>query len=72
MSGGADAQTFQILLVEDNPADVYLFREALKAAGLKADLTVIENGADGFAFARRQEQYAEYPVPDLARISHSP
>ena len=66
MSGRTAAQTFQILLVEDNPADVYLFRESLQAAGLKADLTIIENGADGLAFARRQEQYAEYPVPDLA------
>ncbi len=66
MSGGPTAQTFQILLVEDNPADVYLFRESLKAAELKVDLTIIENGADALAFARRQEQYAEYPVPDLA------
>lgn len=66
MSGGAAAQTFKILLMEDNPADVYLFRESLKAAELKVDLTIIENGADGLAFARREDQYAEYPVPDLA------
>ena len=66
MSGGTAAQTFEILLVEDNPADVYLFRESLQAAGLKVDLTIIENGTDGLAFARRQERYAEYPVPDLA------
>lgn len=65
MSGGAAAQTFKILLMEDNPADVYLFRESLKAAELKVDLTIIENGADGLSFARRQEQYAESPIPDL-------
>jgi CheY-like chemotaxis protein len=66
MSSTPEAQTFQILLVEDNPADIYLFREALKAAGLKFELTVIENGADGLAFARRQGEHAASSVPDLA------
>ena len=62
----SDAQTFHILLVEDNAADVYLFREALETAGLNFKLTVIENGADGLAFARRQGEYAASSVPDLA------
>jgi two-component system, chemotaxis family, response regulator Rcp1 len=66
MSSVPDAQTFHILLVEDNAADIYLFREALKAAGLNFELTVIENGADGLAFARRQGKYAASSVPDLA------
>ena len=66
MSSATEAQTFHILLVEDNPADIYLFREALKAAGLNFELTVIENGADGLAFARRQGEYAASCVPDLA------
>jgi chemotaxis family two-component system response regulator Rcp1 len=62
----APAPTFRILLVEDNPADIYLFREALKEAGLNFELTVIEDGADGLAFARRQGKYAAASVPDLA------
>jgi CheY-like chemotaxis protein len=66
MSSATEAQSFHILLVEDNAADVYLFREALKAAGLKFELTVIENGADGLAFARRQGAYPASSVPDLA------
>jgi len=66
MSTAADAQIFHILLLEDNPADVYLFREALKSAGLNFVLTVIENGADGLAFARRQGEYSQSSVPDLA------
>ena len=66
MSEGEAERTFQILLVEDNAADVYLFQESLKTAGLKVDLTVIENGPGGLAFARRQETYAECSVPDLA------
>ena len=34
MSNGPDAKAFQILLVEDNAADIYLFRQALVRAGL--------------------------------------
>jgi chemotaxis family two-component system response regulator Rcp1 len=66
MSGPAVVQPFHILLLEDNPADVYLFRQALKHARLDVELTVIENGADGLAFARRQGAYAESAIPDLA------
>ena len=66
MSTAAEAQTFHILLVEDNAADIYLFRQALKSAGLNFELTVIENGADGLAFARREGAYASSTIPDLA------
>ncbi len=65
MSTGSDAQTFHILLVEDNAADIYLFRQALKGAGLNFDLTVIEDGADALAFASRDGKDAASPVPDL-------
>jgi two-component system, chemotaxis family, response regulator Rcp1 len=66
MSCGPNARTFHILLVEDNAADIYLFRQALKAAGLNFELTVIEDGADGLAFARREGEYAANSAPDLA------
>ena len=66
MSIAADTRAFHILLVEDNAADIYLFREALKGAGLNFELTIIENGAEGIAFARRQGEYAGSSVPDLA------
>lgn len=35
---------FRILLVEDNPGDVLLFREALKGRNLAYELTVAEDG----------------------------
>ena len=59
---------FRILLVEDNAADVYLMRQALKGAGLNFELTVIEDGADALSFARRLGKYANSPIPDLAVI----
>ncbi|MFN0103301.1 MAG: response regulator [Bryobacteraceae bacterium] len=59
-------EPFRILLVEDNAADVYLFRKALAGAGLNFELTVITDGAEALAFVRREGKYAESPVPDLA------
>ena len=55
----------QILLVEDNPADVDLLRRALRSAQLNFELTVIEDGADALAFVRQKEKEAGTPAPDL-------
>ena len=35
---------FRILLAEDNPGDVLLFREALKGSGMQFELVVAEDG----------------------------
>lgn len=61
----------RILLVEDNQADVYLFRKALASAGVVFELTVIEDGGRAIAFARGEGEYAGRPVPDLAIIDLS-
>lgn len=66
MSEGSHNRAFRILLVEDNPGDVYLLRRALKDAELNAELTVIDDGAEALAFARGQGKYAAVSVPDLA------
>src|SRR5437870_6585618 len=55
----------QILLVEDNPADVDLLRRALRSAELNFELTVIEDGAEALAFVRQKEKEAGTPAPDL-------
>jgi chemotaxis family two-component system response regulator Rcp1 len=55
----------QILLVEDNDADVYLFRKALETAELQFELTVMRDGAEALAFVRREGKYAASPVPNL-------
>lgn len=66
MSATPAARTFHILLLEDNAADVYLLRQSLQSAGLNVEWTVIEDGAEGLAFARRQGKHAAGPIPDLA------
>ncbi len=58
-------RAFHILLVEDNAADIYLFRRALERAGLTFELTVIQDGDDALAFARSDGRYCADRVPDL-------
>jgi two-component system, chemotaxis family, response regulator Rcp1 len=54
-----------ILLVEDNPADVVLAREALGEAALPSTVHVVEDGASAISFLHRQGQYAQSPRPTL-------
>jgi CheY-like chemotaxis protein len=55
----------EILLVEDNPADVRLTREALKDAKVVNRLSVATDGEEAMAFLRREGRHAEAPRPDL-------
>ena len=61
----------RILLVEDNEADVYLFRKALAGAELNFELTVIEDGGRAMAFVHGEGEFSGEPVPDLAVLDIS-
>jgi len=54
-----------ILLVEDNPADVRLTREALSEAKVLNTLHVTADGVAALAFLRREGRHADSPRPDL-------
>jgi two-component system, chemotaxis family, response regulator Rcp1 len=54
-----------ILLVEDNAADVRLTREALKDAKVLNALHVARDGLAALGFLRRRGPYAGSPRPDL-------
>jgi CheY-like chemotaxis protein len=54
-----------LLMLEDNPADVVFFREALEATGISARLEVVEDGEQAMQFLRRQNGYADAPRPDV-------
>ena len=58
-------KTFQILVLEDNAGDVFLLKKALANAGVMFEMTVMDDGASGLAFARRQGEYRAF-IPDLA------
>ena len=54
-----------ILLVDDNPADVDLTREALRDARMLNRMYVASDGVEALAFLRREGQHAGAPRPDL-------
>lgn len=58
----------EILLVEDNPSDVYLTQEALREATVESRLHVAEDGETAMAFLRREEPHVEAPRPGLVLL----
>lgn len=54
-----------ILLVEDNPADVQLTRQAFRRGALAPLLYAVENGEQALAFLRHEGDFANVPRPDL-------
>lgn len=55
----------EILLVEDNEADVRLTREALKENKVANILHVVGDGEEAIAFLRQKGKYTDAPRPDL-------
>ena len=60
-----DDKAIDLLLVEDNPGDVRLAREALKESKVKNRLFVVEDGVEAMSFLRQEGKYAGAPRPDL-------
>lgn len=54
-----------LLLVEDNPADVRLTQEALRAAPIPVNLNVAADGVEALEFLRRTGKHRDAPRPDL-------
>lgn len=54
-----------ILLVEDNPGDADLAREALEESKLNNALHVVDDGEKAMAFLHQEGVYANAPRPDL-------
>ena len=61
-------RALELLLVEDNPGDVELAREALRDVALPLHLSVVHDGVEALAFLRRQGRYADAPRPDLVLL----
>jgi CheY-like chemotaxis protein len=58
-------ETIDILLVEDNPGDIDLTREALEEAKVSNRLHVVEDGEQALDFVFRRGRFADAPRPDL-------
>ncbi|MFC4427862.1 response regulator [Deinococcus navajonensis] len=54
-----------ILLVEDNPADILLTEEAFEEAHFEHRLHVAKDGVEALSFLRREGPHAGAPRPDV-------
>ena len=62
---GEGGQPVKVLLIEDNPGDVRLTREALKDAKVLISLHVAADGIEAMSFLEREGSYIDAPRPDL-------
>ena len=59
------APPVEILLVEDNPGDVRLTREALKEGKVYSNLHWAKDGVEALQFLRREGKHDKAPRPDI-------
>jgi two-component system, chemotaxis family, response regulator Rcp1 len=60
-----ECRTIEILLVEDNPGDVELTREAFELAKFGSRLHVVDDGVDATDFLFRRGKFSNAPEPDI-------
>jgi chemotaxis family two-component system response regulator Rcp1 len=65
MSNHRLVKPIEILLVEDNPGDADLAREALEGSKFHNILNVVDDGEKAMAYLRRDVLYTEVSRPDL-------
>jgi two-component system, chemotaxis family, response regulator Rcp1 len=58
----------EILLVEDNPGDVRLTREAMKEGKVLNKLNVVMDGMEAMAYLRNEGNYKDAARPDLVLL----
>ena len=61
-------KTVNVLLVEDNEADVLLTSEILFQAGVKNEIIIARDGKEAIDFITRQKQYINAATPDLVLL----
>src|SRR5215213_2318439 len=57
-----------VLLVDDNPHDVFFVRQALKRIEQPVKLSVLQDGAQALAFLFKQAPYTRVEQPDMVLL----
>ena len=65
MADDAQPRTVDVLLVEDDPGDVLMTREAFEHHKIRNQLHVVNDGEQAMQFLRRTGEYASAPRPGL-------
>ncbi len=58
-------RAIEILLVEDNPGDIRLTREALIDSRVYNHLSVVIDGIEAMKYLRKEAEYSDVKTPDL-------
>lgn len=58
-------EKLELMLVEDNPAEILLLQELLAEAGVRLELRVVKDGEEALAYLRRQGRHGAAARPDL-------
>jgi chemotaxis family two-component system response regulator Rcp1 len=58
-------KSVDILLVEDNPGDVRLTKEALRDAKVRNKIFVAKDGVEAMEFLRKEGSFTDMQTPDL-------
>jgi CheY-like chemotaxis protein len=61
-------QPIEVLLVEDDPGDVLITREALRDHKVANRLSVVTNGEEAIDFLRKRGKHVDAPTPDLVLL----
>jgi CheY-like chemotaxis protein len=61
----------EILIVEDNEADVFLTATALRDARIANNVSVVPDGESALAFLKREGKYSDATRPDLVFLDLS-
>ena len=68
MTDRKHGEPITILLVEDNPADARLVKEAMKEVKINNTLYHVPDGVEAMAFLRRQGEYSKMIRPDVVLL----
>ena len=64
-TGPANERAIEILIVEDNEADVFLTSTALRDARVANHISAVPDGESALAFLRREGKYVDVARPDV-------
>ena len=63
-----DQKVIDVLLVEDDPGDVLMTREAFEHNKVRNRLSVVADGVSALEFLRKEGEHAGAPTPDLVLL----
>lgn len=61
-------EPIDVLLVEDDPGDTLMIREAFEDNKVRNTLSCVTDGVEAMRFLRREGEYADAPRPDLVLL----